>query len=327
MTLKTPLILAALGALTLSACVDPNAYPEDPNARTKNGAIIGGMLGAMAGVAVSGDGDELKGALLGGAVGAATGAAIGSDLDRQAAELRSSLNSNISVTNMGSYLLVNMPQDLLFATDSATLSGNLTYDLRAVATSLMRYPNSTIEVVGHTDNVGEAAYNQDLSQRRAVSVANVLRESGVPNGRIAAYGRGEDQPIASNLTVVSHPGAPWMQLDLNQNRLAPNARLILRGRSFEQELDAHALAHASNRYSAVFDGDGLANAVVRAEILAHYLRLAPYGNRVRGIAFAARRYLDFLQEKTEVEVGCVSLGPERSETIIVPGSKLEKLLA
>jgi adenylosuccinate synthase len=42
---------------------------------------------------------------------------------------------------------------------------------------------------------------------------------------------------------------------------------------------------------------------------------------------AARRYLDFLQEKTEVEVGCVSLGPERSETIIVPGSKLEKLLA
>lgn len=62
---------------------------------------------------------------------------------------------------------------------------------------------------------------------------------------------------ASNLTVVSHPGAPWMQLDLNQTRLAPNARLILRGRSFEQELDAHALAHASNGYSAVFDGDAV----------------------------------------------------------------------
>jgi outer membrane protein OmpA-like peptidoglycan-associated protein len=55
-------------------------------------------------------------------------------------------------------------------------------------------------VIGHTDNSGSAAYNQDLSQRRAVSVANVLRESGVPNARIAAYGRGEDQPIASNLT-------------------------------------------------------------------------------------------------------------------------------
>lgn len=200
MTFKTPLILAALGALTLSACVDPNAYPNDPNARTKNGAVLGGLLGAAAGVAVSGDGDELKGALLGGAIGAATGAAIGSDLDRQAAELRGSLSSNISVTNMGDYLVVNMPQDLLFATDSAYLSGNLVGDLRAVGASLVKYPNSTIEVIGHTDNVGEAAYNQDLSQRRAVAVAEVLRNSGVPSGRITTYGRGEDAPVASNQT-------------------------------------------------------------------------------------------------------------------------------
>ncbi len=200
MTFKTPLILATLGALSLSACVDPNAYPNDPNARTKNGAVLGGLLGAAAGIAVSGDGDELKGALLGGAVGAATGAAIGSDLDRQAAELRGSLSSNISVTNMGDYLVVNMPQDLLFATDSANLSGNLVGDLRAVANSLMKYPNSNMEVIGHTDNVGGAAYNQDLSQRRAVAVAEVLRNSGVPSGRIATYGRGEDAPVASNQT-------------------------------------------------------------------------------------------------------------------------------
>jgi len=200
MTFKTPLILATLGALSLSACVDPNAYPNDPNARTKNGAVLGGLLGAAAGVAVSGDGDELKGALLGGAVGAATGAAIGSDLDRQAAELRGSLSSNISVTNMGDYLVVNMPQDLLFATDSASLSGSLVGDLRAVASSLMKYPNSNIEVIGHTDNVGGSAYNQDLSQRRAVAVAEVLRNSGVPSGRIATYGRGEDAPVASNQT-------------------------------------------------------------------------------------------------------------------------------
>ncbi len=200
MTFKTPLILATLGALSLSACVDPNAYPNDPNARTKNGAVLGGLLGAAAGVAVSGDGDEFKGALLGGALGAATGAAIGSDLDRQAAELRGSLSSNISVTNMGDYLVVNMPQDLLFATDSAYLSGNLVGDLRAVANSLMKYPNSNIEVIGHTDNVGGAAYNQDLSQRRAVAVAEVLRNSGVPSGRIATYGRGEDAPVASNQT-------------------------------------------------------------------------------------------------------------------------------
>lgn len=198
--MKTPLILAAAGALFLTACVDPNAYPDDPNARTKNGAVIGGLLGAAAGAATARDGDEFKGAILGGALGAGTGALVGADLDRQAAELRGSLNSNISVTNTGEYLIVNMPQDLLFATDSAAVRGDLRSDLSAVASSLLRYPNSTIQVVGHTDNTGTAAYNQDLSQRRAVAVASILRESGVPGGRIAAFGRGEDQPVASNLT-------------------------------------------------------------------------------------------------------------------------------
>jgi outer membrane protein OmpA-like peptidoglycan-associated protein len=200
MILKTPLILAAAGTLALTACVDPNAYPDDPNARQRQGTIVGGLLGAVTGAAVAGDGDELKGAIIGGALGAGTGALIGADLDRQAAELRGSLNANISVTNTGEYLIVNMPQDLLFATDSAAVRPDLRRDLNAVAASLLKYPNSRIEVIGHTDNTGSAAYNQDLSQRRAVSVASVLRESGVPGSRIAAFGRGEDQPIASNLT-------------------------------------------------------------------------------------------------------------------------------
>jgi len=198
--MKTTLILAAASTLALTACVDPNAYPNDPNARTRSGAVLGGLIGAAAGIATAGDGDELKGAIVGGALGAGTGALIGADLDRQAAELRGSLNSNISVTNTGDYLIVNMPQDLLFATDSATVRSDLTADLRTVAASLLKYPNSRIEVIGHTDNTGTAAYNQDLSQRRAVSVSGVLRESGVPGGRLSAYGRGEDQPVASNLT-------------------------------------------------------------------------------------------------------------------------------
>jgi outer membrane protein OmpA-like peptidoglycan-associated protein len=202
MMTKTPLMLAAAGALFLTACVgvDPNAYPDDPNARTKNGAVIGGLLGAAAGAATAKDGNEFKGAILGGALGAGAGALVGADLDRQAAELRGSLNSNISVTNTGEYLIVNMPQDLLFATGSAAVRPDLRSDLNAVASSLLKYPNSRIEVIGHTDNVGAAAFNQDLSQNRAVAVASILRESGVPGGRIAAFGRGEDQPVASNLT-------------------------------------------------------------------------------------------------------------------------------
>lgn len=199
MQIKTPMILSVAALMAVTACVDPNTS-NDPNARAKNGAVIGGLLGAAAGASKGGP-DQAGRAIVGGILGAAVGGAIGNTLDQQAADLRSSIgSSDISVTNNGSYLVVNMPQDVLFATDSANLRPDLTGDIRAVAGSLMRYPDSTIEVIGHTDNTGSAAYNQDLSQRRAVSVANVLRASGVPNGRIAAYGRGEDQPIASNLS-------------------------------------------------------------------------------------------------------------------------------
>ena len=200
MKLKTPILLSTVALMALTACVDPNAYPNNPNARATNGAIVGGMIGALAGASQKGD-DKLAKAVVGGVMGAAVGGAIGSTLDAQAADLRGSIgNSNISVTNNGQYLVVNMPQDVLFATDSATLRPDLTRDIKAVASSLLRYPNSTIEVIGHTDNSGSAAYNQDLSQRRAFAVADVLRASGVPAGRIATIGRGEDAPIATNQT-------------------------------------------------------------------------------------------------------------------------------
>ena len=202
---KTPILLAAAGLITLTACVDPNAYPDDPNARTKSGAVIGGLLGAAAGVAASGDGDELKGALIGGAVGAGTGALIGADLDRQAAELRGSLSSNISVTNHGDYLVVNMPQDLLFATDSASLRPDLTSDIRTVAASLLKYPNSRIEVIGHTDNLPirvRFASNWELSAARAIAAVRYLTEkAGVDPRLLSAVGSGEFQPIADNATA------------------------------------------------------------------------------------------------------------------------------
>jgi outer membrane protein OmpA-like peptidoglycan-associated protein len=200
MNFKTPLIVASLSIFGMTACtVDPNAFPGDPNARATGGAITGALLGGAIGA--SSDKNKLGKALVGAGIGAAIGGAIGDTLDRQAADLRA-VNGNFTVTNNGRYLVVNMPQDLLFATDSATLRPDLTRDIKAIASNLQQYPNSQIEVVGHTDNTGSSAYNQDLSQRRAVSVANVLREAGVPNARIAAFGRGEDQPLpnASNLT-------------------------------------------------------------------------------------------------------------------------------
>ncbi|MCU0800634.1 MAG: OmpA family protein [Rhodobacteraceae bacterium] len=199
MIFKSPVILSTVAALALTACVAPEYNAADPNARARNGAIIGGISGAIIGATQSDE--ELTGAIAGGILGAAAGGAIGATLDQQAAELRNSIgNANVTVTNRGDYLVVNMPQDLLFATDSASLRPDLARDIQAVGQNLLRYPNSRVEVVGHADNSGSAAYNQDLSQRRAVAVADNLRAVGVPSSRITAFGRGEDQPIASNLS-------------------------------------------------------------------------------------------------------------------------------
>lgn len=199
MKTKPIIALSLISALALGACAGPGPEPANGQSRAMNGALIGGLAGAFLGGTRKEGG--LKNAVVAGAFGAAVGGAIGATLDQQAADLRNSIgNSNISVTNMGSYLVVNMPQDVLFATGSANLRPDLTSDLGAVASNLINYPASRIEVIGHTDNEGSAALNQDLSQRRAASVANVLVGSGVPAGRIATLGRGEDAPVASNLS-------------------------------------------------------------------------------------------------------------------------------
>jgi len=199
---KTKLVLLlSASAFALTACVNPNAYPNDPNARTRNGAIAGALLGGAFGLTRKGHGKLLNG-VVGAGVGAAIGGAIGAGLDKQAAELRGSMNSNVRIVNTGSELVVTMSEDILFATDSAVVRPDLKPELRALAQNLQRYPDTTVEVVGHTDNTGPAAYNQRLSTRRAVSVADELIANGVAPRRVRAYGRGEDEPIAANATAA-----------------------------------------------------------------------------------------------------------------------------
>jgi outer membrane protein OmpA-like peptidoglycan-associated protein len=198
MRMNTPITLTILVGLALAGCAPANPFQTNPNQNTTNGLIGGALLGGVAGAAT---GNGLKGAALGAAAGAALGGAAGSIVDRQSADLRQQLaNSGITVTNMGSYLVLNTPADLLFDTGSATLSSGLQRDMVTIANSLNMYPASTIVVVGHTDNTGTAAFNQDLSQRRASSVASSLIRNGVASTRFQVVGRGEDEPIASNLT-------------------------------------------------------------------------------------------------------------------------------
>lgn len=196
---KPFLLLAGISLVAVTACTEPTGMgdPNDPNRNTRSGAVVGGMLGAATGALVSDN--RARGAVIGGILGAGTGAVVGNNLDKQEAELRRDLGNQARITNTGDRLIVSMPQDILFATDSATLRPDLQGDLRTVATSLNSYPNTTVQVVGHTDNTGAASYNQALSERRAGAVASVLINSGVSAGRVRTFGAGEDQPIASNL--------------------------------------------------------------------------------------------------------------------------------
>ena len=199
MMMKSTLTFSVIAAMGLTACESPTTRIQDPNYRTQNGAVVGALGGAVLGSMLSDH--KGAGALRGAAIGGLLGAGIGANLDAQAADMRARLgNPNVTVTNMGGYLLVNLPDDVLFATGSATLRPDLQGEIRSIAANLITYPDSNIEVVGHTDNVGTIALNMDLSQRRAYSVSSILIGAGVPSGRVSSYGQGMSQPVASNDT-------------------------------------------------------------------------------------------------------------------------------
>lgn len=200
---KFNVIMGLGAAVALGACTDPSSLGgpsgTDQN-RTQQGTLIGAGTGAVLGALINDD-NRAQGAVIGAVVGGAAGAGIGYNLDRQEAELRRDLgNDRVTITNTGDRLIVSFPQDILFAVNSFAVRPDLQSDLGVLANSLGDYPNSTIQIVGHTDSDGEAAFNQQLSERRANAVADVLLNRGVPFNRIRTFGRGESQPVASNLT-------------------------------------------------------------------------------------------------------------------------------
>ncbi len=203
MTISKFFLTAGLcSAMALAACTDPGtlSLPSDPNQNAKQGAIVGGLVGAGVG-AIANNSNPLLGAVAGGAIGAAGGGLIGNQLDKQAAELRQQLaNDGITIVNAGDRLIVTVPNDITFDTDSATVRPALRADLVRVGQNLVNYPNSNVQIIGHTDSDGEASYNQGLSERRANAVADVLQANGVNYSRLVTIGRGENNPVASNLT-------------------------------------------------------------------------------------------------------------------------------
>ena len=133
-----------------------------------------------------------------------TGAAIpggDSSFQKQEADLRRSIGSSgYAISNTVDRLIVRIPQDALFASGSAVPLGSAQGDIAAISGSLNRFPASTVQVLAHTDSDGEAAANLSLSEQQATQVRDLMIRSGVAGERILASGRGENQPLTSNLT-------------------------------------------------------------------------------------------------------------------------------
>ncbi len=191
--------LAAISLVTVSACVtDPNTG-EKKVSRTVLGAGGGTILGAVLGGLIGGG----TGRIVGAGIGGVAGGVVGYKMDQQIKELKEqTAGSGVDVTEVdnGQAILVNLPDGVTFDVDSSTLKPQFRTTLDQIAQSLQSYPDSLIDVYGHTDSTGSDQYNQALSQRRAQTVADYLTMRGVSVSRVRSQGYGETMPVATNDT-------------------------------------------------------------------------------------------------------------------------------
>ncbi|MGH8293621.1 MAG: OmpA family protein [Gammaproteobacteria bacterium] len=194
-------VIALAAVTTLGACTALNPYTGQPQSSDlAKGAAIGAVGGAVAGALIGG-GSARKRALIGAGVGALTGAGIGYYMDVQAAKLRQQLaGTGVSVTRNGNDIVLNMPGNITFQTNSSQLNPAFTNVLHSVALVLKEYNQTLIDADGFTDSTGSPQYNLMLSQLRAQAVAGNLEAQGILPARIAVQGFGAANPIASNAT-------------------------------------------------------------------------------------------------------------------------------
>lgn len=199
---KSRILLSSVAALSLlgtSACVtDPNTGNQKVS-RTGIGGVGGAVLGGLLGGAIGGK----TGRIIGAVGGAAAGGIVGYKMDQQIKELKEqTAGSGVDVTEVdgGNAILVNLPDGVTFDVGSAVIQPAFQSTLDNVSNNLTQYPNSIIDVYGHTDSTGSDSFNQRLSEQRAQAVTNYMVSRGVASARVRWQGFGETQPVADNTT-------------------------------------------------------------------------------------------------------------------------------
>src|ERR1700761_5650556 len=215
--MKRTAITLLVFCLGLTGCYTYDPYTgEKKVSDTTKGAGIGAAAGVVVGLLTGGDAAaHRKNALIAAGVGALAGGAIGNYMDRQQAELRHDLQgTGVSVTRIGDNITLNMPGNITFKSDSAELNPSFYKVLNSVNIVVKKYNKTVVEVAGHTDSTGGAEYNQQLSERRADSVAQYLESQGLANNRVVTVGAGETRPVADNSTVEGRAANRRVELTL-----------------------------------------------------------------------------------------------------------------
>jgi len=178
-----------------------------PQTNTGKGAAYGTAGGAAAGAilgqAIGHDTEAtLWGAAIGAALGGLTGAGAGKMMDNQEQDMRQAMANSeaASVRREGDMLAVMFKSDMTFDFNSSTVRPGLYTEIDRVASVMQRYPQTLIQVEGHTDNVGTEIYNMNLSRKRAQAVCDLLVQRNISSQRVGVIGFGESSPIASNNT-------------------------------------------------------------------------------------------------------------------------------
>ncbi len=181
-------------AMLLGGCASMN--------KTQKGAVIGAAGGGAVGAVIGKvSGNTALGAVLGAAVGGTAGTIIGRKMDKQAQEIEKSV-PDAKVERVGEGISVEFDSSILFALNSFSLTSDATSNLNKLVTILNSYPDTNIEIQGHTDSSGSEQYNQTLSEKRASSVSSYLIQKNIAGSRITTKGYGELSPKYDNATEI-----------------------------------------------------------------------------------------------------------------------------
>lgn len=181
-----------IAALLLPGCASMSKSQKGAAIGTAGGAAAGAVIGRAAG-------NTALGAIIGATVGGVTGAVIGNQMDKQAEELKKQV-PDANVERVGEGIVVELSDKVLFEFGKSDLTAASKQSLDKIVSVFNTYPDTNIEVQGHTDSKGSEEFNQTLSVKRAVAVTDYLNSKGIANSRLNVKGFGELAPKYDNET-------------------------------------------------------------------------------------------------------------------------------